>query len=74
MVELKSGAVEGIIWIPEFNRRKVRNLATLSHECSHLALNIADRAGFLPKSFDTAEPICYLQGYFFEEILRKLRK
>lgn len=74
MVTLKSGAVEGIIWMPEFNRRKDRNLGTLLHECNHLALNIATRAGFLPKSFDTQEPVCYLQGYFFEEILRKLRK
>jgi len=74
MVTLKSGAVEGIIWMPKFDRNNDRNLDTLSHECNHLALNIATRAGFLPKSFDTQEPVVYLQGYFFKQALRKLRK
>lgn len=74
MVELKNGAAEGVIWMEKFNRKNNRNLGTLSHECTHLALDIAVRCGFLPASFETQEPVVYLHTFFFEEALRRLRK
>ena len=66
------GKAEGVIWLPKFDPDQIGAIATLSHECTHVALDVAEKVGIMPESAGQ-EPLTYLQEYYFREALQKLK-
>ena len=73
LVKFDNGRAEGVIWLPRFSSDEVGDIATLCHECGHVALDVAEKIGIVPGSVGQ-EPLVYLHEFYFREALLKLRK
>lgn len=68
-----SGHWDAIIWLPHFSIHNIMDIASLAHECLHIALRIAGKTG-IPVEEERSEPLTYLYEFYFRESLLKLSK
>jgi hypothetical protein len=58
---------EGIMWA-----HKKPDLATIAHECSHVALHVMHHKG-IPITYENDEGIAYFQEYWFKSVREALK-
>lgn len=61
------------IWVPRFNRRNPRHLATLAHELMHAVTMTFDTIG-MPINEAHDEAAAYYMGWLYEECFRRLTR
>ena len=68
---LKNGESFTLIWMPRFNWT-IENHNTLTHECSHATFKTLDRVDIPVESGKANEAYCYLQAFYYSELLNQL--
>ena len=65
-IKSKSGRTHEVLWFPS-----TKNIGVLVHETGHLAFRILTKKQ-IPIREENDEIFCYLQEYYFREILKKI--
>lgn len=56
--------------MPEY-KHTIEQLGILSHECNHISMFVLDKVG-IPATPIEHESLCYLQGYYFKNLLLQI--
>lgn len=62
----KSGRTHQVLWFPN-----IKNISVLVHETAHLVFRILTNKQ-IPIKEENDEVFCYLQEYYFKEILKRI--